>query len=57
MLRVRLWKKLSTISNHLDWGKRIIANGWKATGITQAIGDARRNGIEDIINLFSDLTL
>ena len=40
-----------------DWGKQIIANGWKAAGITQAVEDARKNDVVDLIDPFSDLSI
>ena len=40
-----------------DWGKQIIANGWKAAGITQAVEDARKNDVMDLIDPFSDLSI
>ena len=41
--------------NTTEAGKRIIRNGWKASGITAAVADARNNRVQDLIDPFDHL--
>ena len=54
--RAALTKTFNMLKSY-DWGKRIIANGWKAAGITQAVEDARKNDVMDLIDPFSDFSI
>ncbi len=38
-------------------GKQIIANGWKAAGISEAIRQARNPHIDDLLHPFTNLGL
>ena len=40
-----------------DRGKTIIANGWRAAGITAAVQDARSSSPEDLNDPFARLTI
>ena len=38
-------------------GKQIIANGWKASGITDAVRDARSAEVRDLLDPFAALAI
>ena len=38
-------------------GKKIIASGWRAAGITEAVKKCREENYESLLNLFSSLTI
>jgi hypothetical protein len=49
----RIFEKFSTTAE----GKRIIANGFKASGITAAVNDCRSEQVEDLNDPFASLSL